>query len=1498
MVNNFNPIEASESIIDSVENYLRSTFNPRREIVANEYLNAISASRLTNELGGALYRQIRRKFAVGESLESFALRNAVNSRLTAAMTNTPYSHQSRALELTTSKNRNVVVATGTGSGKTESFLLPIINSLLNEVDANRISPGVRAIIVYPMNALAADQLGRIRQTLQLFPEITFGRFVGPTKATKADALRENNNKTFQSNERASREEILANPPHILITNYSMLERLLLLPKWAGLFTGDLKWIVMDEVHSYDGTKGIEISLLLRRLKARTASSSGVRCIAASATLGDGSKADISRASNFATMLFGEEFEPGDVILPEYSKDSPEEPLVDVLNVSSSSSIESFKEEQEGVYHLFVKNPGGAFICLSTNHPAGKPRMRLQQRKWCPECNETSRMIEIGACRSCGIEYLIAKQVGGELLPVDEFDEAARYFRLVSAELSDWSSSEREIRSDVFDESDDDLISDSNQSGLQSNWYCSACSTLNSSKKCRLCSTSLVIEVTEELSIGTNGKLNCNRCNSSGGRSAFGAVIRPVSGVDALTSVIATALYQHLPVDNEKSYKSGGRRKLLAFSDNRQDAAYFAPYLEDSYFDILRRRIIFESLARLEKSEIQAPPFMMKDVAATIQKFYREVDEEDGDSIWPWTWLRGELVAVDSQQSLSGTGLIRWYVPESKISNTLNLLKSLGLNEESSLDLANALLESAAYDGAIELPDGVDAADPIFAPKETLKKLYKVGKRPSNSAVAWTSEASQGNKRTSIIQRSFDVDKVRGEEILNLIWESLLVDEVFIDEGAGLKSLSNKIWRIEGTNSLTTQQYICPVCRRVSWWRLPTGKCVQKNCSGISTLNKPKSDSHYKKLYMSLPLASLRASEHTAQWTPEKAEQIQNEFIDGHVNVLSCSTTFEMGVDIGEVVAVLCRNVPPTPANYVQRAGRAGRRSGDKALVVTFTRKRSHDAQFAADPKRLIQGHVPVPIINLENFDLVRRHIYALALSEYLRLRNLPGDKVTSFFGVNDAGVVPAKDFIEWLLTHPQSIKTNIEKLGLPGSTLTRLGIHDWSWVDLLSNPDSNDRGGWLKSIEDMFNSEDKALEEWINELIKELSTPSSQSKKTSERLSQAITVRENLQNRQLVELFANGGILPKYGFPVDVATLTPGYKSQQSGRGVGLELSRDLSLALTEYSPGSQVVAGGKLLTCEGVKKPSHIDFGSLRWISITCDSCGWFFHKRAPFSDVPDVSLPTSCGNCGLDILQDKKRHFIEPRFGFIASIDTKSAGSKSRPRKLATAKTYLSTASGDDANWLVRLKGMATSVSRDARLLTLSNASYWFCSTCGYAKPVPSRTARATAPTTKHTDPRREQDCNSTRPLVRTTFGHEYVTDVLRMKFNLDLLPKCICGDSLCLGALESAAAAIVAGAVRILGVASFDLNSAVNSKDRFNEHRLMIFDTTPGGAGLAQALNERLDEVLAAALGLSKNCSDCTEDSSCYSCIRTYGNQWRHEHLTRQSASAVLAGIQELM
>ena len=169
-----------------------------------------------------------------------------------------YSHQLQALRLA-EQGHNLIVATGTGSGKTECFLLPIIQSVFADP-----SPGLRAILIYPMNALANDQLDRLRRLLAACPEVTFGRYtsdtpqeITPEGKTAAGAI---------ANQRYSREEIRAKPPHILLTNFAMMEYLLLRPRDADLFKNNrLKFIVLDEAHSYDGSKGIEIGYLMRRL---------------------------------------------------------------------------------------------------------------------------------------------------------------------------------------------------------------------------------------------------------------------------------------------------------------------------------------------------------------------------------------------------------------------------------------------------------------------------------------------------------------------------------------------------------------------------------------------------------------------------------------------------------------------------------------------------------------------------------------------------------------------------------------------------------------------------------------------------------------------------------------------------------------------------------------------------------------------------------------------------------------------------------------------------------------------------------------------------------------------------------------------------------------------------------------------------------------------------------------------------------------------------------
>src|SRR5690606_25664140 len=119
------------------------------------------------------------------------------------------------------------------------------------------------------------------------------------------------------------------------------------------------------------------------------------------------------------------------------------------------------------------------------------------------------------------------------------------------------------------------------------------------------------------------------------------------------------------------------------------------------------------------------------------------------------------------------------------------------------------------------------------------------------------------------------------------------------------------------------------------------------------LPDPEDDAnHYRVLYLTMNTAPLTAREHTAQWDAKTAALIQQDFISGKVNVLSCSTTFELGVDVGDLQSVVMRNMPPKTANYVQRAGRAGRRAASAALVVTYANRSAHDLAQYQDPRAM------------------------------------------------------------------------------------------------------------------------------------------------------------------------------------------------------------------------------------------------------------------------------------------------------------------------------------------------------------------------------------------------------------------------------------------------------------------------------------------------------------------------------------------------------------------
>lgn len=223
----------------------------------------------------------------------------------------PYIHQHKTFERLSKQNRSTLIATGTGSGKTESYLWPI----LDYCREHQNEPGIKAILIYPMNALATDQARRVASAITSNPslsDVTAGIYADREPRLASDSVTADSLIT-------RRDAMRSNPPDILLTNYKMLDYLLLrgddLPLWAKNTAQTLKFLVVDEMHTFDGAQGADLALLLRRLKHRlNIPQKHLVCVGSSATLGTGEEAE-KELVEYAERVFGEPF-LGDAVIRE------------------------------------------------------------------------------------------------------------------------------------------------------------------------------------------------------------------------------------------------------------------------------------------------------------------------------------------------------------------------------------------------------------------------------------------------------------------------------------------------------------------------------------------------------------------------------------------------------------------------------------------------------------------------------------------------------------------------------------------------------------------------------------------------------------------------------------------------------------------------------------------------------------------------------------------------------------------------------------------------------------------------------------------------------------------------------------------------------------------------------------------------------------------------------------------------------------------------------
>lgn len=293
------PSVLSQHLRQGVEDFLRTTFPISTPVFHKAFDNLMGPD---GKIFKGPYLKLQLPFREGEGGPDFFPDVPLKFR--------PYLHQEKAFRrLTGSNPKSTIVATGTGSGKTECFLYPILDYCYK----HRHEPGIKTIIIYPMNALASDQAGRIAKIIFNNPNlkgaVKAGLYVGqktenPMRAMTADSVI------------TDRETQRLSPPDILLTNYKMLDYLLIRPEDAALWSLNgpetLKFIVVDELHTFDGAQGTDLGCLMRRLKARLGSPQGhICCVGTSATLGG--KEDQDNLVRYAEQLFGEVFEADSII---------------------------------------------------------------------------------------------------------------------------------------------------------------------------------------------------------------------------------------------------------------------------------------------------------------------------------------------------------------------------------------------------------------------------------------------------------------------------------------------------------------------------------------------------------------------------------------------------------------------------------------------------------------------------------------------------------------------------------------------------------------------------------------------------------------------------------------------------------------------------------------------------------------------------------------------------------------------------------------------------------------------------------------------------------------------------------------------------------------------------------------------------------------------------------------------------------------------------------